>query len=176
LATLVFDSSPLCAFARARRLPVLERLTTSHDRVTTRAVLDELAAGEDNYPDLAAVSSLPWLRVVPVDGLEELHALLKFTPFLGVSDRRDFGEATVLAWAVVHDGVAILDDGVGRRLAQEQGVKFRGTLGVVAEGIRGSPITLAEACALIDLLLAANAWLPCTGTTFPDWCRRNGVI
>ena len=70
---LVLDSAPLSTFGRAGRLQDLDRLTWAYDRVTTRAVLDELHAGVAQFPALADVEHLPWLRIVSVDTLEELR-------------------------------------------------------------------------------------------------------
>ncbi len=45
MAVLVFDSAPLSCFARAKRLTTLEQLTDGDERVTTRAVIDEIRNG-----------------------------------------------------------------------------------------------------------------------------------
>jgi len=47
MPVLVFDS----AFARARRLALLDELTAVDERVTTRAVLEEIRVGLPQHPE-----------------------------------------------------------------------------------------------------------------------------
>jgi predicted nucleic acid-binding protein len=71
MAMLVFDSSPLSCFARSGRLVLLEKLTAGYERVTTRAVVHELEQGCSGFPLLRDALALPWIRIVPVDGVDE---------------------------------------------------------------------------------------------------------
>jgi predicted nucleic acid-binding protein len=140
MAVLVFDSAPLSCFARARKLPLLEQLTEGYERVTTRAVLDELSQGVSDYPELRSVSTLEWLQVEPVDGLDELRLFAQYAQRLG-SDKHNVGEASVLAWAERHGAIAFTDDHVAVQLARERQVGVRRTLALVACGVKkkGSP-------------------------------------
>jgi hypothetical protein len=52
MAILVFDRAPLSAFARARRLALLDQLTAGDERVTTRAVLEEIRDGVPEHSEL----------------------------------------------------------------------------------------------------------------------------
>jgi hypothetical protein len=61
VAVYVFDSAPLSCFARARQLPMLDRLTAGNDRVTTRAVIHEIRNGVGAFPELQDVLDLEWL-------------------------------------------------------------------------------------------------------------------
>lgn len=112
-AALGFDSSVLSPFARTGRLDVLERLVAGHQCVVTQAVLDELDRGCVEHPALADVKALPWLEIVTIDSLEKLKALTAYVRALG-SDERNIGEASILAWAEVASGIAMVDDNTGR--------------------------------------------------------------
>src|SRR5688572_19484653 len=101
MGLLVLDSAPLSCFARAGRLSFLDRLTQNDERVTTRAVLDELRQGVGDYPQLEEALNLSWLKVVPVDSLQELRIFADYARHLG-SGKHDTGEASVLAWAEAH--------------------------------------------------------------------------
>lgn len=138
MTCLVFDNSPLSHFARARELGALEAITAVHDRVVTQAVLDEIARGSVEHPELAQVSRLDWPRVVRVDGLPELQAFAEYASRLG-SGARDIGEASTLAWAEVHGATAILDERAGTRQARERGVDVHGTLWLIARAFEPAP-------------------------------------
>lgn len=172
---LVFDSSPLGHFARAGRLAVLGRLTSGYRRVAPRAVLDEISAGKTLYPPLADVRNAEWLELVACDGLAELQALARYFRILG-SGQRDIGEASVLAWAEVHDGIAVVDERAATRAAQQRGVTVHGTLWLIANGVRTGMLVLIDAERLIDQLREAEAWLPCTGAEFLSWAKGRGLL
>ncbi|GAA1466900.1 hypothetical protein NE857_14720 [Nocardiopsis exhalans] len=68
----LFDASPLLHAAKADRLEVLGDLVRDHDCLTTQSLLDEVRRN-----DLAvhiAVVRAAWIRTVPTDSLEFLHA------------------------------------------------------------------------------------------------------
>jgi hypothetical protein len=77
---------------------MLDRLTAGNERVTTRAVIDEIRDGVAGFPELQDVFDLAWLRVESADSLDELRLFAKYARRLG-SDLHDIGEASVLAWA-----------------------------------------------------------------------------
>jgi predicted nucleic acid-binding protein len=130
---LVFDNSPLSHFARAGELAALKALTAGHDRVVTQAVLDELSRGASVHQSLREITALEWLQAVRVDGLAELQAFAVYAARLG-SGERDIGEASTLAWAEVHDCIAIVDERAGTRHGRERGVQVHGTLWLVVRG------------------------------------------
>jgi hypothetical protein len=55
LRPLIFDTSPLSHFARARELDTLADITAARQRIVTQAVLDELAEGASDYPVLTLI-------------------------------------------------------------------------------------------------------------------------
>lgn len=172
---LVFDTSPLSHFARAGRLAVLDRLTANYRRVTPRAVLDEVRGGELTHPPLADIRNVDWLEVVACDGLPELRAFAHYAQILG-SGERDVGEASVLAWAEVNAGIAVIDERAGTHAASMRGVVVHGTLWLITNGVSASELSLPDAERLVDQLRDTDARLPCTGATLFQWAKEHGLL
>lgn len=173
---LAFDNSPLSAFGRAGRLNVLETLTSRFSRrVTSQAVLDELAIGASTYPGLEDIPAQQWLQIVHVDSLPMLKVLAWYTQRFG-STERDIGEASVLAWAEVTGAAALVDDATARQVAKERSVRLMGSLGLIADGINARLLTERDAAGLIDDLRSAGARFPCTGGTFLQWAEDRGLL
>jgi predicted nucleic acid-binding protein len=173
--TIVFDTSPLSHFARAGRLTELEAITAAHRRITTEAVRGELRNASDRHPEIVAVLSLPWLDVVTTGSLEELRVFSEYTRRLGVGER-NVGEASVLAWAEINAAVAIIDERVATNHGRERGVEVHGSLWLIYKGHLSGLLQLSTAEALVDALRDTEAWFPCSGATFFDWARREGVL
>lgn len=173
---LGFDSSVLSAFARARRLDVLERLTSGHRRVVTRAVLDELKRGCDQYPALSDVETLHWLEAVSVDSLSELVVFAHYIRVLG-SDDHHIGEASILAWAENSSGIVVVDDNAAVNAARARGVTVRRSLGLLCHGLNRGTLTMEAARALVDGLRGeGEARFPCDGAGFERWAETNGLL
>lgn len=176
MAVLVLDSSVLSAFARASRLAELDRLTAGHTRVTTRAVLEELANGVSVHPLLAEVAQQPWLTTVAVDSLPELVVFTEYVRTLGGSSR-NVGEASVLAHAEVHRAVAFVDDQAAVGVGKNRGVLVRRTLAVIIEGIQRDLLDRDQASALVDdLVRLGGARMPCDGAGFVAWAESRGLL
>jgi hypothetical protein len=69
-------------------LGALEAIAAGHDPVVTQAVIDEIARGSVEHPELAGVSQLEWLRVVRVDGLPELQVFAEYAGQAGLRSAR----------------------------------------------------------------------------------------
>jgi predicted nucleic acid-binding protein len=175
MATLVFDSAPLSCFARASRLPMLEQLTEGDERVTTRAVLEEISEGVRDYAELQSVLELAWLQIKAVDGLEELRLFAAYARRLGAG-RHNIGEASVLAWAEAHGAIAFTDDEVAVQIGRERGVRVQRTLALVARGVRRGLLTDAEAHTLVDELQRGGARFPFGPGEFIPWARQQGLL
>lgn len=172
--TLVFDTSCLSCFARAKRLDTLDTLTDGLRRVTTRAVLDELDRGTRDYPALGRVEALDWLSVERVDELEVLEIFAYYMSVLG-GGGRNIGEAATLAWAEHHQAIALLDDQTAVNAAKKRHVTVRRTLSLVAEGINRKLLAETEAETLIEELIHGGARFPCDGARFLGWARGKGL-
>jgi predicted nucleic acid-binding protein len=175
MAPLVFDSSPLSCFARSGHLVLLERLTVGHERVTTRAVLNELESGCADFPRLQDALALPWLSPVPVDRLDELRLFAEYSRRLVAGDR-NVGEASVLAWAEANGGIALIDDQAAVQVGRERGVEVRRSLALIARGVRVRLMSKAEAAGLVDDLLRVGARFPCAGDEFVAWAMAAGLL
>jgi predicted nucleic acid-binding protein len=175
VTALIFNTSPRSHFARAGRLALLDRLTAAYRRVVPQAVLDELRAGELAHPPLADLGNADWLEIVACDGLAELRAFAHYVRVLGAGER-DIGEASVLAWAEVNGGIAVIDERAGTQAAQARGVTVHGTLWLIANGLNAGDLLLPEAERLVDQLRSTDARLPCSGAEFFEWAKAQGLL
>ncbi|NJQ02436.1 hypothetical protein [Streptomyces zingiberis] len=172
---LVWDCSPLHHAVKADKIDLLGDMARTWRRaprrnVTTAAVLDEL-----RHHRLPTDQLTSWLEVVHVDGLNELAALVKWMEL--VSGRRsNQGEATVLAWAEVHGGVAVVDDADARRAARRAGLEVWGVLRVVAESVREGRTTEYAATAFVDALAGTGARFPFRRGDFVAWAKGQSLL
>lgn len=86
------------------------------------------------------------------------------------------GEAATLAWAEVHNAVAILDDQTAVYLGRQHGVKVKRTLSLIATGFDRDRLSEDEAIALVDELIGGGARFPCDGRKYIAWRRANGLL
>jgi predicted nucleic acid-binding protein len=173
--TIVFDTTPLSHFARARRLAELELITAGYRRVTTEAVRGELEDALAQHPEVDAVLSLPWLEVVSTGTLGELRVFAEYARRLGAGPR-NVGEASVLAWAEVNTAIAIVDEQAARNHGRERHVEVHGSLWLICSGYRLGHLDQTTAEALVDALIATQMWFPCNGASFFDWARHEGIL
>ena len=171
----VLDASALHHFAAADRLDVLGSLVAEHRAVTTRAVRDEIERSAAADPRLRRLSGAGWLEDGPVDGLDQLLALVTWVGRTGAGSYHR-GEATVLAYADVGGATAIIDDRAAARLGRQYGVRVHGTLWLLADACRSGATTVAAVSGLIDTLRATGARYPCDGAGFERWARDNGLL
>jgi predicted nucleic acid-binding protein len=157
--TLVFDASPLNHFARANELDTLRLLVADYTCVTTRAVRGELTLGAERFPEIAAALAADWIEVVSCDELRELVLFTKYINRLG-NITRNMGEATVLAWAEAHSGIAYLDDREACRAGRSAGVTVHRTLQLIVAAFRATQLTESEAQQLVCSLASAEARFP----------------
>lgn len=153
---------------------MLDRLTAGNERVTTRAVIDEIRNGVSAFPELQDVLDLIWLKVESADSLDELRFFAKYSRRLG-SDSHDIGEASVLAWAEAHGAIAFTDDEAAVPAARDEGVEVRRTLALVARGIKHGVLTDEEGDRLVDELLRAGGRFPFGAGEFVRWARETGL-
>jgi predicted nucleic acid-binding protein len=175
MTALALDSSPLSCFARCGRLPLLADLTQGYERVTTKAVINEIEQGCADHPRLQDALSLPWIELVRMDGLDELRLFAEYSRRLVVGVR-NVGEASVLAWAEAHGGIALIDDQAAVSCGRERNVKVERTLAIVAKGVRLKLLSRGDAASLVDDLVRAGARFPCTGEQFVGWATDKGLL
>ncbi len=154
---------------------MLDQLTVGNERVTTRAVMDEIRDGVSAFPELQDVLDLVWLKVESADSLDELRAFARYAQRLG-SDIHDIGEASVLAWAEAHGAIAFTDDEAAVQAGRDGGLEVRRTLALVARGIKHGVLTDQEGDRLVDELLRAGGRFPFGSGEFIGWARENGLL
>lgn len=171
---LIWDTSPLHHAIKAGKIDVLADIGqngcgASRRNVTTQAVISEL----DLYK--LPLAGLEWLEVVHVDDLRELQALVEWMRRVSGAKSNE-GEATVLAWAQVHNAAAVIDDGDARRIGRAQGLDIRGSLRVIAEAVRSGHTTEYVATTLVDAMMDTGARYPCSPGQFVIWAKQNGLL
>jgi predicted nucleic acid-binding protein len=172
---LVFDTMVLNHFAIADRLDVLADLVAGRPCATTTVVWEELRVGAASRPELAAVSQLEWLQLVPLDRLEEVMRFAAWVRRLGTGGR-DMGEASVFAVAEMYGDIALTDDRDATRVGRRYGLEVHGTIWLLAGACRAGKLTEANASTLIDMLRQTGHRLPCTGSEFPSFARRFNLL
>lgn len=168
MTVLVWDTSPILHAGRIDRLDVLGDIASgwAHN-VTTAAVAEELEADSVAVPD--------WLEVVHVDGLVELVALADWLRRVSAG-KHNRGEATVLAWAHVHEAVAIIDDKDARLAAQRAGLAAHGTLWVIANAVQDKRIPRAAASGFVDAMQGSGARYPFEAGGFIPWAESHCLL
>ena len=155
MVVVVADSTPLIYLSRVGVLDVLA--TLFGDVLIPSAVSDEVIQKRSSAPGVKALRQATWLRVVDT----ELPAV-----DLGL----DPGEtAAILLAEQVHADLLLIDERLGRQVAQSRGLAVRGTLGVlvharetgvvpalrpvldalIAQGFRIAPPLVSEALARV---------------------------
>lgn len=119
---VISNTSPLQSLHSIRHVPLLEKLYGSI--VVPQAVIDEFHVGKQLGYDVPDCLSYSWMRVERV----AIPAVLKLMTNLGSGE----AEALALALAVPTD-LVILDDAFARQVADSQGIRCTGTLGVLIQ-------------------------------------------
>jgi len=116
---VVAGSSPLIYLSRIGHLYVLEALFG--DVIVPRLVWDEAVQRRPSAPGADEIRRAQYLRIVD----NPLHSA-----DLGL----DPGEtAAILIAASLHAELLLIDERVGRKVAQERGLTVRGTIGVLVQ-------------------------------------------
>lgn len=118
---VVSDTSPVSGLFRIERLELLRQLC-SHI-VIPNAVRAELLELEKREIDLVQIKNVPWIEVRSITSHVELEK------FLRVVDRGE-AEAIVLA-KELKSTVLLIDETIGRSVAQDEGLNVVGLLGVL---------------------------------------------
>lgn len=172
----VIDTSVLSPFARAGELETLDSLTAGVRRMTTRSVRGEIENGIGLYPDLQVVLDASWLQTVRMDSLPEMIAFSGFTRLLGSEDARNAADASVLAYAKIHDHLALLDDATARQVGLKDGVQVKRSLALIAHSILEGRIASVDAEGLVQRLVAGGARCPHMEHGFLSWAREHRLL
>lgn len=149
----VVDNTVLSNFCRVGRLDLLKAL---FDKVyVTYEVREEVLRGlEEGYsflsPAAYEIRADPdaWLELKGFESDEEEDAFRKFTETLG------YGEASCLALAQARGWLILTDDLRARHLAQQLGLTFTGTLGILALLVKKGILDLPDGDRVLRHMIA----------------------
>ena len=123
------------------------------------------------------VSAQSWLRPVELEELNEIVAFARYKAELGGGPQRNKGEAAVLAWTSVNGGTAIIDESVGRNIAERDGIPAQGSLWLVIRGYKNKVLDRATAEIMVDDLIKSGMWLPvANGEALFAWAYAEGLL
>lgn len=173
--TLIFDTSPLCHFARADWLNVLKAVVGEREALIPDVVVSELRLLGTSDSRVLAVLDTPWIQHRELRNPDEIAAFADFSARL-VRNDRNRGEAGVLALARTLPGIAVIDDGAGRKAARDHGVDCSPTLRLLCDAIRQGLLTVPLVSILADDLIINEYRLPFKPGDFEKWGRDNGLL
>lgn len=148
----VSNSGPLMALAKLNRLSVLKKLF--QEVLIPQAVYEEtvIRGMTQGYPDALAIKLFlerqGW-QAVYVDHHGINKDLLK--------EKLDWGENESIQLAMnVKDAVLLIDDGEAREVARKQGVRTKGTIGILVEAFEKRLMDLEDIDLLLDQIQARD--------------------
>ena len=145
----VFDATPLIYLAKIDQLTLLahyEEPRVIPERVYEEVVETGLEAG---YPDARRIE-----RFVDADGFTVVT--VETTPLLSrlrTNEHLSEADASVLACADAHDGVAVMDEQYGRDVGAAEGITTRGTAYLVLHLAADGTIDVDDARTAIDAMI-----------------------
>lgn len=172
---LTFDTGPLRHFALRGWLGVLKFVAGDREVVIPESVEVELSQQRHTNPALAQIFDADWISVDRSDDTTFLAAFATYEKRL-VANGRNRGECGVLALGKTRGDTLVLDDGVPRRIASEEGLEVTGTLGLLCTAIRQHQLTVLMVEQLADDLMAGNYFLPFGPGGFRRWAMEEGHI
>lgn len=149
--TLVFDASPLVVLATAERLDLLAHVDEC--LLTERVHEEVVTAGlEHGYADARRIA-----RAVD-DGVLSVRAVDETTRYATLADIDGLSaaDASVLALGAQLDATVVMDEAIGREVADAEGIDSRGTAYLVLSLVRDGDLSAAEGRAVVDDLVDAG--------------------
>jgi len=142
----ISNTSPLLYLNLTNRLGLLPRIYQTI--AVPQAVVDELAEGARQGVRVPDPAMFSWMRVIPVQS----QALIPIVTDLGA------GEAEVIALALENPGsLVIIDDQLGRRVADMRHLTITGTLGIIIKAKQLGYISAVRP--VVEELRHAGLWL-----------------
>lgn len=138
---IISDTSPISSLLRIGQLNLLQKL---YDRVTIpETVYQEIKALENFGVDITMIQSADWIDIRPARDRELVGRL---------ESELDLGEAEAIALAVECNADRLLiDERLGRQVAQRYGVKITGLLGLLVAAKQSNLIS--ELKPILDQLI-----------------------
>lgn len=72
--------------------------------------------------------------------------------------------------------IAITDDRNATEVARTHGLEVHGTLWLPAKACQAGDLTEIAAANYVDMLRDSGMRLPCSGTDFPAFARKHGIL
>lgn len=116
----ISNSTPLIALSKINRLNLLKEYF--HDVYIPEGVYDEVVRRGGDLAGASEVASCSWIKVQQVQNRMAVETL---------SLSLDIGEAEAIVLSKEMDALLIIDDGDGRKTAEQLGLKITGTVGIL---------------------------------------------
>jgi hypothetical protein len=146
---IVVDTTVLSNLARANRINLLEKI---HGQIIIPSqvheeILKGIAAGYDFLEEADKIVEADWVKLAVVEGKRER------TLFRNLLDVVGYGEAAGIAIAKERNLVFFSDDRKARRVAQDQGVKISGTLGMLELLVEEGKLSIGGADEILSKMI-----------------------
>lgn len=153
---IVVDATVLSNLARANRMNLLKNL---HGQITIPSqvheeILKGIAAGYDFLEGADKIVEADWVKLAMLENERER------TLFRSLLDVVGYGEAAGIAIAKERDLVFFSDDRKARRVAQDQGVKISGTLGMLGLAVGEEKLSIGEADEVLSKMIQGGYHSP----------------
>lgn len=175
LDALVFDTGPLRHFAEQGWLRILEFLAEGRPVLIQESVEAELKRQVHHLSYLQDVLNAAWIRVDRSDDIEFVAAFARYQAQLVEGDANR-GECGVLALCRVRGFEAVIDDGVARGIAEDEGIRVVATLNLLCRAVRGGQLTVPLVEKIADDLLVGEYRLPFEPGAFRRWAAEEGLL
>lgn len=145
----VFDATPLIYLAKVDRLTLIEHLEGA--RVIPDPVYEEVVETgiEAGYPDARRIERSVEADVFDVVAVDTTSLQSRLQQNSSLSD----ADISVLAYADIHNGVAVMDETYGRDVAAAEKITTRGTAYLVLKLAKDGTISVDEARTIIDTMI-----------------------
>ena len=121
---VVSNTTPILSFIKLNRLDILKSLYK--EIYIPKAVYKEIEEGKNKY--YADISNESWIKVFKVKNKNLLEQLQK---------ELDKGEAEAIALSLeISADLLLIDEKLGRKIAEEKGIKITGTIGALIKAKR----------------------------------------
>ena len=137
----------------------------------------EIEQGRERYPDIPAVSSVPWAQIIVLTE-EESWTQLEVKAQMGGRTNEHLGECAVIACAYHRDMVAILDERAAIEQADRLQIPTHDTLWIVIEAYKSLYLRdRTRVIGVVNDLLATEMFLPFdSGESLFSWAYQEGLL
>ena len=116
---VVSNTTPILSFIKLNRLDILKKI---YEKILIpEAVFNEIREGKSKY--YTDISKESWIEILKVENRKILSQLEK---------KLDKGEAEAIALSLeLSADLLLIDEKLGRKIAEEKGIKITGTIGIL---------------------------------------------